>query len=582
MMVESTGAAASDGTPEPANELEALRQRELARRTALAEARARGERPPLCSGGRTSPLAATERGPGQAGSTAAAPVRVPEGFTDAGAWTEALAFAQPVLNGASLEAGPASGLTARELAAEIVQAASGLAPVAGVAVLAEADGHRIPVLDPPAAARARALLANTPTAVPGAAGSAWQVYQDEQSIDEFHVSETRQKALLSVLPLTLLDDFVDEEWITAVPEPDGSSRAVYLRARLAPDTLSGEELSQLDWPLERERRAVGAGAEPGPDWPDSWRLLFRLQRADAGAVTEEWLGLPPGVRRLLDELREVRRTGQVGQDLAADRSLWLLLERLAPDSCGGSRQFTGWLGVRRMLRAVRHGQRAELHGETERAERMRAAARECADRLEHGPQTVRWEARNVRAYLLAADDPGRAAPWLELDAESRPPRLQELGESAAHALQRNRRHLESRPRSERNGPLNPYLVLGVEDASPDWKQSWRTLRRELDESGKVAVNQAKDAIEAAQRGHGEVARFVLPLAPRRWAVPSGTSRRFELPAEPMGRLTEPPSEADRAWARDAAAHEIIKSAADLLSQPPGLPGLDQQRAAHRE
>ncbi|WP_431681294.1 hypothetical protein [Kitasatospora sp. KL5] len=580
-MAESTGVIYGGGATGPADELEELRRRELARRRALAEARERGERPALRSGRGASPAAA-ERRHGPVGSVAADPVRVPEGFADAGAWAEALAFARRVLGGPPPDASPAPDLIARQLAAEIIRAASQLAPVAGVAVLTEADGHGIPVLDPPAAARARALLAGTPAVVPGAAGSAWQVYQDEQSIDEFHISETRQKALLSVLPLAVLDDFVDEEWITAVPEPDGSPQAVYLRARLAPDTLTDEELSQLDWPLERERRTAGTGTEPGPDWPDSWRLLSRLQQADAGAVTEEWFGLPQGVRKLLDELREVRRTGYVSQDLAADRSLWLLLERLAPDGRGGSRQFTGWLSVRRMLRAIRHAHRAGLHGETERAERMRAAAWESADRLEHGPQTVRWEARNVRAYLLAADDPGRAASWLELDAESRPPRFRELGESAAHSLQRNRRYLKSGPRSERNGPLNPYLVLGVEDASPDWKQSWRRLRRELDESGNVAVNQAKDAIEAAERGQGEVARFVLPLAPHRWAVPPGVSRLLELPAEPMGRLTEPPSEADRAWAREAAAREIIEAAAGLLSQPPVLPDLDQQRAAHRD
>ncbi|MER5352070.1 hypothetical protein ABT093_17290 [Kitasatospora sp. NPDC002551] len=564
-MAESTGVISVGGTVGPADELEGLRQRELDRRRALAEARARGERPPLRAGGAS---AAAVRGPAPTGSPA--PV-VPEGFADAGAWSEALAFTRRVLDGSAPGAGPAESLTAHQMAAEVVRAVSALAPVAGVSVLAEAADHGIPVLGPPGASMARALLANTPRAVPGAAGSAWQVYQDEQSINEFHVPANRQKALLSVLPLALLDDFVDEEWITAVPEPDSSPRAAYLRARLAPDALSDEELSQLDWPLERERRAADSIAGPGDDWPRSWHLLHRLRRADARAVTEEWSGLPADVRKLLGELRAARRTGQVSQDLAADRSLWLLLERLAPGNRSGSRQFTGWLGVRRMLRAVRQAQLAELHGETVRAEHLRAAARECADRLDHGPQNVRWEARNVRAYLLAASDPGKALPCLELDAESRPPLLKELGQSAAHALQRNRRFLASRSRPERNGPLNPYLVLGVEDASPDWKQSWRTLRRGLDESGKVAVNQAKDAIEAAQRGKLELARFVLPLAPHRWLVPPGISRRLDLPPEPMPRRTEPPSDADRAWARQAAAREVISSAANLLSRPSGPP-----------
>ncbi|MFB6889311.1 hypothetical protein ACFCX4_08360 [Kitasatospora sp. NPDC056327] len=560
-MTESTGVIPVGGTAGAADALEVLRQRELDRRVALAAARARGERPPL---------RARDGSPATRPSTEpSVTVQVPEGFASAGAWSEAVTFTRRVLNGTASGAGPANSLTARQLAAEVVSAATVLAPLDGIAVLAEAGTHGIPVLEPSGAARARALLANTPDAAPGPAGSAWQVYQDERAVNEFHVSESRQKALLAVLPLPLLDDFIDEEWITAVPEPDGSARAVYLRARLAPTALSEEELSELDWSLERERRTAGPGVDPGDDWPSSWQLLHRLRRADAQAVTEDWSGLRPEVRRLLDELREAHRTGQVSQDLADDRSLWLLLERLVPEGRSRSRPFTGWLGVRRMLRAVRHLHRAELLGETARAEQMRAAAGSCADRLDHGPQSVRWEARNVRAYLTAASDPGLALSCLTLDAESRPPQLQELGQSTAHALQRNRRFLESRPRSERNGPLNPYLVLGADDASPDWKQSWRALRRELDESGKVAVNQAKDLIEAAQRASLELARFTLPLAPQRWQVPPGTSQRLALPPEPMPRQTEPPSERDRAWARQAAAREIVGSAEDFVSRSPG-------------
>jgi hypothetical protein len=108
-------------------------------------------------------------------------------------------------------------------------------------------------------------------------------------------------------------------------------------------------------------------------------------------------------------------------------------------------------------------------------------------------------------------------------------------------------------------------VLGVPDGADDWKKAWRALRKELDDSGRVRINRAKDMIEKAEREQQEVPWFAVPLAPHRWKDPTGTSHRLELPPEPLQRLTKPPTDSDREWSRTEAAREIVTRATERLS-----------------
>jgi hypothetical protein len=472
-------------------------------------------------------------------------------------------FAKRVLSASAESAARLAALPADQLTAAVLGALADQDPTAAVATLVEAEEFGLSMLGAGASERARALLAHNPTSVPGLPDSAWQVYRDEQRVERILLPAVRQKALHAALPIGLLDDFIDEEWLTAVPEPDGTARTAYLRARLAPEVLSEAEIDLLGWGLERERRDAVPGGEPGLDWSDTWRLLYRLQACDASAVHGEWSGLTRSARRFLDALRNVAQTKQVPQELAADRGLWPLLEQLSPAAHSPHRPFADWLAVRRLLSGVLQGHRAENLGDHERAAAWFQAAEDHAVRLRHSPQQVRWEAQNVRAYLTARTDSSAALTVLRADAESRPPRHGDLSEAAIEALALNRSYLEKHSASDRNRPPNPYLVLGVDDGSPDWKQAWRTIRRSLDEIGRARINQAKDRIEAAEHQRHDVPRLRLPLAPSRWALPPVMSPMLALPAEPVERWTEPPSDADRQWARQAAAREIVTSAARL-------------------
>ncbi|MEU2159529.1 hypothetical protein [Streptomyces sp. NPDC019208] len=301
-------------------------------------------------------------------------------------------------------------------------------PVEGVSLLVTAQNHGLDVFHGRLNDRARALLEDKPLPLLGEPGSMWQIYQDDRRLMVTNLPAPRQRALLAKLPRALLDDYIDEEWIGAVPERDGTSRAAYFRARLDPTSLTDEEMDLLAWPLERERREAGPGTAPGPDWPQDWRLLVRLQANDAKAVAEEWTDLLPPTQKLLDALREVRRTGEVPDDLVADELLWVLLERIHPRVRSVSNtQFNGWIGVRTLIRAVRQMHRALLLGDDEAAEQRRKAALTMAARLRHHSQPVRWEAQNIQAYLRAGHEMKESLRLLEQDAEGRPPVRDQLG-----------------------------------------------------------------------------------------------------------------------------------------------------------
>ncbi|WP_326755880.1 hypothetical protein OIE73_33465 [Streptomyces hirsutus] len=547
--------------------VEELRQHEIARRLSLLQARAQGR-----TAQKAPQVADTPGGPApvvppqkQPEPEPVMPQPVPEGFTDREAWERARSFAEIMLPDA-LKAATGT-LPAQELARTAVDAAARQDdPVSGVSLLVMAQDHGLDVFDGRLGDRARALLEDKPLPLPGEPGSLWQVYQDDRRLMGTNLQALRQRALLARLPRPLLDDYIDEEWIGAVPEHDGTSRAAYFRARLDPASLTDEEMDLLAWPLERERREAGPGTEPGRDWPQDWRLLVRLQANDAKAVTEEWTDLLPPTQKLLGALREVRRTGEVPDDLVADELLWVLLERIHPGVRSASnKKFNGWIGVRTLIRAVRQMHRALLRGDDETAEQRRSVALTMAARLRHHSQPVRWEARNVQAYLRAGQETTESLKLLEQDAEGRPPARDQLGGGAVAALRKNRSFLEDRPRGDRDQLLNPYLVLGVLEGTDDWKKAWRALRKELDDSGRVRINRAKDMIEKAERERQEALRFAVPLAPHRWEDPIGTSHRLELPPEPLQRLTQPSTDSDRAWSRTEAAREIITRATERLS-----------------
>ncbi len=143
--------------------LEEVRQREIARRLALRQARAdrqAGEGIPQVTAavGNPAPVVPQQK---QLEPEPVVSQPVPEGFADRGAWERARSFAEIVLPDAFRT--KTETLSARELA----QAAAGVAsrqddPVTGVSLLVMAQDHGLDVFNDRLDDRARALLEDKP------------------------------------------------------------------------------------------------------------------------------------------------------------------------------------------------------------------------------------------------------------------------------------------------------------------------------------------------------------------------------------------------------------------------------------
>ncbi|MFM9453398.1 hypothetical protein [Streptomyces europaeiscabiei] len=552
-----------------------LLERERRRRMALITERARGGAaaidPPAATAcdGTAPPVDSTAK-------TEAAPA-IPAGFGSEEGWQDALAVAADIA-GAAREAGNPSevlererhGLAADGLARAVVEAVRRLAPLEGLRLLAEAHLAHLPVLPDEQATRARLLLKGLPNQEAGgrrpdrlepesAAERAWRLYADYERLRYSTVETDEQRELLGYLPLSVVDDLIDAGRLTARAVPDEGDRRLYLQARLTPWAVDREGLQELGWRSELARREFRA----------------RLAGGDV-SVLEQETGLTSSQRELVAALRRVRDIGHVPLDLVGKRWLWCALERLAPQTPVNLRRdksFGPWLLIRRIQRALRMAHQAHIRGEEQKYETMLRTAWNDATALQSSWTVAGWEARNFIAYLLVLR--GDNGPRYEdaLDTLNAEPgagmREDRLPGQARRRLETNRDVVRQLMRQrDRTHVLNPYVVLGVSDGANDWKGRWRELRRTLDMDGEALVNEAKDAIEAFERGHASVPPYALLLMPERWANPHDDAPEFSSGALPLPRQTAPATDGECQFARQQAAAAIVGSACDTLGLSP--------------
>ncbi|MGW2795965.1 hypothetical protein [Streptomyces sp. NPDC001269] len=504
---------------------------------------------------------------------------VPQGFASAESWKAATAAVQAIAEAARAADCPCHQLehrvetvSAEEMTRLVLSAVQQLPPVMAVEQLLTARGGLPEVLSPLLAQRARALLNRQPFVGPAAGGdeghgnspaaveATWRLYTDYERLTQHGALPAEaQERLLVRLPLPVVDDLIDIGGVTTKAVPHDGQRALYLQARLTPSRVDDAGLDALGWDDEKERRAF-------------W---LRLARGDI-AVLDEPGFRGPDERELAAELRQIGESGVIPDDFAGREWLWCALEKLVPHAqvnLRRSKRFTGWFIVRRLHRTLLAAHRAELQ-QTGTAGALFRRAWEEATALERVWNVASWEAKNVLAYLLVVK--GEGGPRYDEAIEALSPthvrgvREDALSITGRSSLENNRavlRHLQQR--REDDHVLNPYVVLGVRDYAPEavWKGQWRRLRAQFDEDGEAAVNQAKDAIQAQERGHAAVPLFTLALMPQKWAAPEvGTSRGIHT-AEPMPRHTQPPTPEERDFARTEAARDIVREACRAAGIP---------------
>ncbi|MER6110659.1 hypothetical protein [Streptomyces hirsutus] len=437
-------------------------------------------------------------------------------------------------------------------------------------MLAEAHKAKLQVLSADQALRARFLLEDLEgleaidrrpdePESETAADRSWRLYTCYVRLRAVSIEASEQRELTEYLPLPVVDDLVDAGCLTARAVPEEGSRRLYLQARLTPSEVGADGLQELGWHSELARR----------------EFYTRLADGDA-SVLDQTSGLTSAQRELIAELKAVGESGRITPELSQKPWLWPVLERLAPQTPVNLRRdksFGPWLLVRRIQRALRMAHQSRLRGEEQKHQTLLRAAWNDAHALRHSWTLAGWEARNAMAYLLVlhADDGSRYEEALDTlsPAPGSGMREDRLPGEARRRLESNREVLHRLARQrERSHILNPYLVLGVPDGTDHWKDRWRALRRSLDMDGEALANEAKDAIEAFERGHAAVPPYALPLVPGKWAAPRVGVPETVRGAMPMPRQTPPAADAERQFAKQQAAAAIVGTACGTMGLPP--------------
>ncbi|MGW4174661.1 hypothetical protein [Streptomyces rubiginosohelvolus] len=307
--------------------------------------------------------------------------------------------------------------------------------------------------------------------------------------------------VLPWIPLSVLDDLIDagtvgpehQPWQYRAEETDHA----YLKARLVPDQVTGEQASALQWTARERRSAFLAADERLPSAGDVYDLLERVADGDASVVKELERELPRDLvlrlRRLLDGVA----VGNWDRDIWEDRGLWRLI-------------FALW-----EPKAAVNPSRSPLHALMALRQAydllcMNDLARASAqiDKLvsyEATDPACRAEALNFHAYtLLLQEELDAAGMALEgiRDAHER---------AESNLLMVRQRQAVSR--NDRPAASNPYLDLGLPHGAPSWTTRYRDLRREhvRDVDMSARLNSAMKRIRDAERHEDWSGFFVLPL-----------------------------------------------------------------------
>ncbi|MFB6528964.1 hypothetical protein [Streptomyces sp. NPDC056399] len=461
------------------------------------------------------------------------------------------------------------------LAAAVVSAVLPLPSVAAVRALAEALDSFPDLLPHLQTARAKALADDLPGRIPDGynsepgAGSgdedpdaAWRRYTSYIRVTlRIRVTDEAQQELLQHLPLSVIDDLIDQGLIPTRNLAAADDRSLYLRARLTPAQVPTQLLAGLGWDDEIVRRGC----------------ITRLAEGDVTAI-DDLSSYSPESGSLASQLRTVRESGDIPRSLMGRKWLWPVLEKIAPHSpvdLRAQKDFGSWFMVRRTIRMVRNGHLAQLHSEHDRADMFFQRAWDETRALQRLTAAARWEAMNIRAYLRllsASPNPSYEDALMEIRPSSARERTGEdrLPPQPRANLERNREVIRRlQQRRESDYVLNPYVALGLQDLAPEpeWKDAWRTLRRRLSGEGEAMANQAKDAIQDEERGHAVPGSFRLPLSPEKWEMPPPGNAPFHEGAHPLPRRTGPATPDEREYARSQAAEDILRAACTGLGLP---------------
>ncbi|KWW97646.1 hypothetical protein TH66_19035 [Carbonactinospora thermoautotrophica] len=470
--------------------------------------------------------------------------------------------------------------------------------IGALAALLRATRAGLPVLPANLIARARHLAEgkDEPWQVasdPEFDGPAWLLHRQVSALafGVRRIDETYLRSILATAPLPFVDDLIDQRIIqgdvTELIHELESTRRDYLLARLSPGKLDDDALARLGWSDEQRRRALLEGDEvpPEPDGHDLWSALAALRDGGWSALDDLGDLVPAEDRPVVAALHQAHLSGQVDAALAADRTLWPLLESVLPEEkpIRPLTAFHAWAGMRRAYELLVDGHAAQPHnprGNPQLLNQAYAQAKLLMTRtLPKKAWLLRLEAGNLLAYLLAFGS--RLAEAKDLLISLREDyrngaKKRMVPNTAWAALKANLSLLNKWSERQyvtreevREEAMNPYFVLGLPHGSPEWNRRWAQLRRSLDTDGKIVINRAKDRIKASAQAGRSLPFFAVPLDMAALRAPENATGLLRPAPRPLPRRTDRPSPEEQAWSRRAAATELLARLRDRRRQDGG-------------
>ncbi|WP_405139923.1 hypothetical protein OG589_24490 [Sphaerisporangium sp. NBC_01403] len=350
--------------------------------------------------------------------------------------------------------------------------------------------------------------------------------------------------IISQLPLPIVDDLIDLGVIGLDDEPWGYRQeryeSNYLRARVAPASISRSAAEQLDWKECVARHAFLSGEVVTGD-----ELLEKLSSLYNGATDQLFelrASLPPAQRDLLNEILEGARVGWWPEHVTADRGLWRLLTEQWAASVRDDDERRGSMASRgsRAVNATHsdfHAWRAYctaygwiLAGEIDQAKKQARTLKEVSD----VSSPLKVEIYNLLAYLAPESAEHKYENLETAESFLTAVYSQHPDVEGNLALIRDRRQIS---RNNRDSWENPYFALGLPHGDPTWNERWRELSRDhRDDIEKLsALNDAWNRLQNAERFGARF--FALPLNPEILDFPVGRSLALLPPLQPLLRRT---------------------------------------------
>ncbi|MFF7265542.1 hypothetical protein ACFZCL_35400 [Streptomyces sp. NPDC008159] len=371
--------------------------------------------------------------------------------------------------------------------------------------------------------------------------------------------------LLAWAPLSVIDDLIDHGGLMPEDAPwarRGAEEGLYLRARLTPAGITGEQAERLAWQAYLRRQSFLIGETLVRQEPDDvWDLLYDVvMDGDVTALNALDAALPRPQQIELRDLKSGALSGQWPPSMTEDQGLWALMAALWRPSTlvdAGRSPFYALVALNRAYDLVKAG---DLDAAAQQAHSLTRGS--VSNRKV--PADLVQEAHAIAAYAAVGQSERLDSPTVrDRLLDSAEEHAEKAAAQGGAVAERNLRLLRAWRGTRRNdrGPFSdPFLDIGLDHGADGWEERCREIFRqhEGDARAQSELNMAEERIRGALRGEaGWDVFYQLPLDRSRYVIPSQVPKHLVPPVEPLSRRTAMTSGGELEAIRARAAVELL-------------------------